>query len=539
MKVSPEHRVAFLDENEKLFVIPARDFLLFDGLLSLIFLINREEYGIEFFVPKFVLGSVYKVKIFEEEPKDREKKYCFEVPTSLFLVRQNGKVFVTGNSGKSSGCVFHLFYYAMQQPPNVNGVRRTRYVIVRNTYRQLQDTTKVTIDEWLDPSIAKWKEMKSLYEIKFALKDGTTVESTWLLRALDNPDHVRNLLSLEVTGAWFNEAREIHQDIFEVMRTRIGRFPPAKDGGPDYPFIILDSNPPDTDHWLYKLFEEAPKKDPKVAELFEAFYQPSGLSPEAENIENLPPRYYEELCIGQDEDWIRVYVHGEYGFLKEGKPVFSAYRDKLHLADEELMPIRGYPLIIGMDFGLTPATVITQKIKNRLYVLDEEYTLEPTDLETFVNEQLIPRLTERKYLGMDTIIIGDPAGTTRSPTDGRTCVAVLRQYFPRVYVAWTNAINERIRAVNEYLTRMDGDEPCFKLSPTCKWLRQALNGKYYFQRKRGSKGVYSDVPVKNEYSHVADALQYAAMGYRPSYNMVKRPETAPGGGKRVGFDAFV
>jgi hypothetical protein len=30
-----------------------------------------------------------------------------------------------------------------------------------------------------------------------------------LFRALDRPDHIRNLLSLDLTGAWVNEAQEV------------------------------------------------------------------------------------------------------------------------------------------------------------------------------------------------------------------------------------------------------------------------------------------------------------------------------------------
>ncbi len=459
--------------------------------------------------------------IYIEKAKTNEFKYCFVLPTTFFVVRQKGVIYITGNSGKSSGCVMHLFYSMIDQKPNSEGIRKTRYAIIRNTVKQLRDTTKKTIDSWIPPVLYTWKESQFTYFFKFKLDDGTIVESEWLLRALDDPDQVRDLLSLELSGAWMNEGREIREDIFRMLRGRIGRYPSRIDGGVTYSYIIIDSNPPDTEHWLYKQFEEMPNEDPKVAELFEVFHQPSGLSPEAENIHNLPPNYYEELCIGQDEDWIRVHVHGEYGYVKTGKPVFPNYKDSIHCAKEELKPIRALPLIIGMDFGLYPACVFTQQTeKGQLLVIDEIVSEEPTDIETFIAERLLPKLNTPPYFRMDVLVIGDPAGKARSQLDKRTCFTVLKEHGLRAYPAYTNSLMDRIMAVNFYLTRfVDGNNPAFILSPKCVVLRKGLISEYKFTRLRTSSEKYSDLPEKNLYSHVADALQYACLGYSPNLNV--------------------
>ena len=64
---------------------------------------------------------------------------------------------------------------------------------------------------------------------------------------------------------------------------RVGRFPPAKGSAKGWSGIILDTNPPDTDHWWYRLAEEEQPKG------FKFFSQPAGDGPDAENLENLPP----------------------------------------------------------------------------------------------------------------------------------------------------------------------------------------------------------------------------------------------------------
>ena len=67
--------------------------------------------------------------------------------------------------------------------------------------------------------------------------------------ALDRPEDVKKLLSLELTGVWINEAREIPKSIVDACTMRVGRIPSMRDGGPTWYGVIADTNPPDTDHW--------------------------------------------------------------------------------------------------------------------------------------------------------------------------------------------------------------------------------------------------------------------------------------------------
>jgi hypothetical protein len=51
------------------------------------------------------------------------------------------------------------------------------------------------------------------------------------------------------------------------------------------------------------------------------------------------------------------------------------------------------------------------------------------------------------------------------------------------------------------------------LDPSCRHLKKALLGGYFFARigREGSMG-WSDRPVKNESSHIAEAMQYLMLG---------------------------
>ena len=228
-------------------------------------------------------------------------------------------------SGKSAGCVMDMVLRACNQAPGPDGIRRTRWAVIRNTYGQLRDTSLQTVHQWLPPiRFGDYRAMDHRYLVKAFEK----VEMEILFRALDRPDQVANLLSLELTGAWVNEAREVPWAVIEALQGRVGRFPPQRDGGPTWHGIIMDTNPPDVDSKWYKFFETI-EHDPSHAKLFK---QPGGLSDKAENLKNLPGgrKYYENMAIGKDPEWVKVYINGEYGFVIDGKAVFPEYHDPVH-----------------------------------------------------------------------------------------------------------------------------------------------------------------------------------------------------------------
>lgn len=223
-------------------------------------------------------------------------------PTLSSLLDSNAFVRVVMGpigSGKSSGCVVEILRRASEQAPGPDGVRRTRFAVVRNTYRELQDTTRKTFEQWVPAALGKWNEQDFAFAMKFR-----DVECEVLFRALDRPQDVKKLLSLELTGAYVNELRELPKAILDGLQGRVGRYPSRAQGGPTWWGVWADTNPWHTGHWASKLFRSAP-------EGHALFRQPGGRSPEAENVENLVPGYYRTLCHGKDSDWIRVYVDGE------------------------------------------------------------------------------------------------------------------------------------------------------------------------------------------------------------------------------------
>lgn len=445
----------------------------------------------------------------EKDEKTFQVLYDYsDVPTLKKFAQDNSHVrLVMGpfGSGKSSAMVMEIIRRAHEQKPGPDGIRRSRWAVVRNTYNQLKDTTIKTFHDWFPPKL--FGEFR-VTDHNYIITKFPGVQLEVLFRALDRPDQVSNLLSLEVTGAWFNEAREIPKTIIEAMDGRIGRYPSERDGGASWYGIIMDTNPPDEDSYLFKMFERVRPEGWKI------FKQPSGLSVHAENTKHLIKGYYRRLAVGKDEMYKRIYIDGQYGYMVSGKPVFASFVDNVHVARQNLEPQKGLDVLIGFDFGLTPACLIGQITPlGQLRILDELVS-DGMGLRQFCANQLLP-LLRRKYFGMNVMGFGDPSGNSRMPTDESTCFEVLQGPevgLRAVVPAPTNAILPRIAAVEDFLNKMYAGEPGFILNPDCHYIRRALNGGYHYEKDPKSTGEeYKPLPAKNFSSHIADSLQYLCL----------------------------
>jgi hypothetical protein len=78
----------------------------------------------------------------------------------------------------------------------------------------------------------------------------------------------------------------------------------------------------------------------------------------------------------------------------------------------------------------------------------------------------------------------------------------------------TNDFVRRREAVAGLLSRMTMTaRPALVVDPACLTLRKALGGGYCYRRLQvGGEARFKDVPDKNRFSHVADALQYLCVG---------------------------
>lgn len=444
---------------------------------------------------------------------------------SAFL---NSNAFVRGlmgpiGSGKSVTCCMDPVLRTFEQTPGVDGISRTRLVAVRNSYPELKSTTIQTWLEWFPEELfgkIKW-DMPIRHTLKLSPKHQLEV----FFLAMDRPEDVKKLLSLETTWVWLNEARELPKAVLDAATGRVGRYPSPKSGAAaTHRGIIMDTNPPPDDHWWYTLAEET------RPEGFEFYRQPSGLDPKAENLNwlnqteeslkrplNDPLRlalgleYYTRLIPGKSPEWVKVYIEGTYGSVADGKPVYPEFNDAIHVSTFPLQPHRGLPLYLGWDFGLTPACTISQMTpRGQLRVLDEVVAFD-MGLQQMIDTMLKPKLA-LQYAGMKIISMHDPAGVQRSQADEVTCRMVLKKANLNPSAPGTNNFTARRDSVAWFLTRLIDGEPALLISPTCKWLRKGMNGDYKFKRVQvAGADRYKDEPDKTDSSHVCESLQYTCL----------------------------
>jgi hypothetical protein len=397
---------------------------------------------------------------------------------------------------------------AQEQRADPDGVRRTRFAIIRNTYRELVDTTMQTWFDWIPESLGLLLKKDMKWECHIPLDDGTILNLQILFRALDKPQDIKKLLSLELTGAWINEARELPKQIMDMLIGRLGRYPRKinGEGGPTWHGLIMDTNPPDSDHWWYRLFEvDRPAS-------YSLFKQPSGTSDEAENVNNLPDTYYSNMQDGKDQEWINVYVHGNYGFVSDGQPVWPEYKDDSHSTDQPIEIDKSRPIYVGIDFGLTPAAIFGQESATGRWLIFDELVTFDMGAQNF--GKLLNKHINHHYAGCNFEIYGDPAGDHRAQTDEITPFQILSAQGINASPTYTNDPLIRLEAVSATLSRMDfAGNTGFLVGPKAVMCRKALAGGYKYKRMAvAGQERFQDKPDKGRYSHIADALQYLMVG---------------------------
>ena len=439
-------------------------------------------------------------------------------------------------SSKSSACCAEIFDRACRQTPDSKRVRPTRWGVFRNTYPELKSTTIKTWLEWFPMTMMSW-DAPITGKLDFWLPDKTRVQAEVQFFALERPEDVDKISSLELTGAWMNEAREMAKKVLDKCTERVGRYPKLKRVPPSWRGVILDTNPPDDDHWYYALAEgsnaemaeQTQAAERKLRELgylkadqplFQFFKQPGGLiltasgeyepNPAAENIPHLDGgyAYYFRQLAGKDAEWIKSQVLGQYASIFDGKPVYEGWSDETYCRPVEA--VDDVALTIGLDYGLSPAAAICQFLPDgRFHVLDE-IVAEDTDAERFAIDLLKPFLSQ-KYPRHKYACVGDPAGMNRAQTNAKTVFETLAENGIIAAPAISNEPTRRIQAVKHYLSRLVIGKPAFALNPRAATLRKGFNGGYHYRRLQMGTGNFRSIPDKNRYSHPHDALQYAAL----------------------------
>lgn len=458
-------------------------------------------------------------------------------------------------SGKSVDCCWDMRLLSEKQPAfwdakSERMVRWSRWGVFRKTFPALKGTTIKTWMDWFAPftTLHESPPLEGLFEAPSLHQDGSWVRIELKFLATDSPNFFDDLDSLELSGAYVNEAAQIELEKIHKIQERVGRFKPPGAAAAGLKFlafgVIMDTNTPLETSWWYRLEQvERPKRmlffiqppalirtkdefgNVKYVRNDEENSKRYGTSGPCENVEhhNEGWDYYEKQLIGADEDYIKRRLLNQYGRSKGGLPVYSEYLDELHCTSEDMEISRGENTLVGMDFGRNPAAVLSKLSPMGQLRVHRECVEFNMGVPRFVDEHLIPLLVnEFDWPNTPAIIFGDPAGENPGEMSDIGPIPYLNSrgimcVVPEVLRGRNNSVDLRLNAVSELLRSNYKGVPDLLVSSKCEYLRNGFNGDYHYKQMRtmeGSTPKYTDSPEKNEFSHVHDALQYLACGIR-------------------------
>lgn len=483
-------------------------------------------------------------------------------------------------SGKTIWSIAKLLSYALQQEPGPDNVRRTRWAVIRNTYPDLKSTTIQSWQAIMKPEFTTPVVYSSPIQWHYKRppaqgQPGLDVLVYFL--ALDNASDVRKLKSLELTGAWVNEATEIVPEILEVLTTRCGRYPSvgqfsdSSEGqespagvGATWQGIIADTNAGDDDNWWHRWKVQVPdesltqqgrewsfyQQPPAVLECHktgagwavnEAGHEPVAVpqrnivqsagrfwcvNPAAENLRNLTPQYYERQLPNKTLGFIQRFLQVKTIYLADGKPwvpEFSAEMMVASLPYDANLPLKG-----GIDIGsgtLQPAAVLGQRgqfsdlrVLRELAMFDIGLEAFAVELQAFIAQEFnVP------HTAVDFTI--DPAAEARDGFFAVTWLQHLRARGFKVRTAFTNDQNTRREAMALPMGRLVSvggkARPGFMVDRSCTMLIAGLAGKWNLRRiQTAGTDRYHNQPEKNKWSNVCDGCGYFCLGAGEGRNLV-------------------
>ena len=355
-------------------------------------------------------------------------------------------------------------------------------IIFRKDFTDLRDTTMKTFFEVVPPEFIK-DYNKSEHHV--TLLNGSEIYFKYLKDGI-------KLGSLDLGWAFIDEAEEVTEEIFTFLKGRLSR----KNVGRNCMWMC--SNPPNTDHWLYKNFNDNLDNDHAV------FYAST-----YENKDNLPSDYIASL-EKLPESWRKKYLQGQWGFTPDGTPFYQGFIESMHKKSLKYIPSR--PIIRSWDYGYHhPACLFMQHdVKGRLLILKETMGSDVT-IERF--GYFIKTMSREWYPDCsEWVDYGDPAGIQKTDKNEKTSVEILASL--GIFVSSKiSTYRERKEIIERKFSTLIEGLPSLLIDESCKILIDAMLGGYHYPVRRQGQAYNPNIfelPMKDGfYEHLANCLEYA------------------------------
>lgn len=446
-------------------------------------------------------------------------------------------------SGTSSACCHKIFCLANEQEPDIDGVRRSHWLVTRNSHPQLKKTTIPTWLLWFpEAEYGDFKHsppMQHLIERPHTSGDGTRISLLVTFMSVEDEDQaIADLASLELTGAFMNEIQFTPKAVVDEVLSRCSRYPSKKSGpGATWFGVIGDLNAPKEGHWIPWMrgdvampaeWDEEVRMEYVKPDDWRFFLQPPGLlekvvdgkityfpNPAAENQKWLTETYIEKIG-GKKREWINERIMNRVGLYRAGQAVYPTFVEGEHVSDRNLPAQKGIPIIVGLDFGREPAAAICQNIGDRWFALDE--VIGSRESAAIFAPRLKRRLAQQ-FPGFDFEFYGDPRGADQGQNDETTAYDIFQRLGMRVMPATTDNNPQMRRSTMETVLGRRGG---LMVNPKCTTLKTGMAGGYHYPKIKGT-AIYRDKPLKDGYSHIVEGLENAILGGGEGRAIVQGP----------------
>lgn len=208
----------------------------------------------------------------------------------------------------------------------------------------------------------------------------------------------------------------------------------------------------------------------------------------------------------------------------EGLPVFPDFRKDVHISKIAKEPEIGLPLLCGVDFGLTPAVLVTQMQGNHLICL-KEYEGHNEGIKQFLT-RIMPDLRRRfnpwlLQSDRDYYWFIDPAGFQKNQVDARTCAGEMRTLGLNNILPGPIDFETRRKSVERFLLYTDREGPGLVVNQKeCPTLIEGLQGGYRYPERVMEEEPTKIRPMKDR--HCVDSeTEMLTMGGWKKFNELR------------------
>ncbi len=433
-------------------------------------------------------------------------------------------------SGKTTaaGCA-EMVLGAMIQNPGPDGVRRAKFGVLRDTYRNLYSQFVPSWFEWFPREVGTFvgsDDRPALHNFSVDSPLGP-LEISVEMRALGPNTVEKTCRGWNLTGCFLDEADLMPEEVMSLLSGRVKRWP-AK------PMRVTKGvwgtfNKPDIDHWTYRwCVEDKPEN-------FEFFDQPGGLlpggppyrqNPKAENLERLDEDYYVIQAQSNPSWYTKRMVRNEWGASVSGEVIYPNFDTARHMSPVELRPAARQHLFLAADGGGTPAAVIMGRDEwGRRIVFAEVVLFDPDDPRRTrlltgagpirFGEAIGDVMRERFPTNPLTMGYGDPAafyGADREFGEYSFMEILGQRLKIGMTPAPSNELALRLDAVKGLMDTTINHQPGLIINPSCRFLRRGFVADYKYEERDPKAEGKVLKPKKTATSHVHDALQYGCLG---------------------------